>query len=284
MKDISTILKKGNLTAKERALIFISTQIEEDKIGKKVLDAKLIEAIKDEQAFKNDKYINTYNNYVKAWTRIAFVNINIEFVFMQASQILETLKTVAFIISKTSLLSAKLKDVLNKIQESDENIKKVADVYFETGLAYAETLNPFSVVKQGSNAEKTIVDLEKDLKTMVSSSTNNFLMLYSVLLAQQKILKMLSKELGMNVSYKTDSRIKALEETASNYNNFIELGLVDFNTDKASVEEIIKVKDKIFSDRKLIYLDLEAVSYHEETFVQCISIFEEFLGEKFWES
>ncbi len=95
---------------------------------------------------------------------------------------------------------------------------------------------------------------------------------------------MLSKELGMNVSYKTDSRIKALEETASNYNNFIELGLVDFSTDKASVEEIIKVKDKIFSDRKLIYLDLEAVSYHEETFVQCISIFEEFLGEKFWES
>ena len=31
MKDISTILKKSNLTAKERAVIFISTQIEENK-------------------------------------------------------------------------------------------------------------------------------------------------------------------------------------------------------------------------------------------------------------
>ena len=95
---------------------------------------------------------------------------------------------------------------------------------------------------------------------------------------------MLSKELGMNVSYKVDNYIKSLGETARNYNNFIELGLVDFNIEKASVEEIIEAKDKIFSDRKHIYLDLEGVSCHEETFVQCISVFEEFLGKKFWEN
>lgn len=283
MRDISTILKKGNLTAKERALIFISTQIEQDKTGKKVLDAKLIESIKDEKAFVNDRYIDIYNNYVKVWTNIVFVNLDAQIENAKAKLILQILKIIAFVVAKTSLLSTKLKEALEKIYESDESIKQVADVYFEIGFKYTEMLSPFSIIKQELKNDETIVDLNDSLWTITLSNITGFKLLYGVILAHQKVLKIVSKELGIDVAYKVDKWIKELSEDTKKYNDLIEIGLVDYRTGKYSLDEKLQIKDKVFSDRKM-YLDLSDISYNKETFIECMKMFEELLGEKFWEN
>ena len=283
MKNISTIVKKGNLTAKERALIFISTQIEQDKTGKNILDAKLMEAIKDEKAFVNDRYIDTYNNYVKVWTQVVFINLDAKIENAKSKLMLQILKIVAFVVAKTSLLSTKLKESLEKIYESDESIKQIADVYFEIGFKYTEMLSPFSVIKQEPKNGETTVDLNDSLWSITLSNITGFKLLYGVLLAHQKVLKIVSKELGLDVAYKVDKWVKELSKDAKKYNDLLEIGLVDCRTGKYSLDEKLQIKDKAFSDRKM-YLDLSDISYDKETFIESMKIFEELLGNKFWEN
>lgn len=60
MKDIAQVVKNGNLTAKERALVYINAEIEKDKTGKEVLTAADIQAIKNPKAFINQDFSKTW--------------------------------------------------------------------------------------------------------------------------------------------------------------------------------------------------------------------------------
>ena len=284
MKNINAVLKKSKLSAKERALIFISTQIEEEKTGKKVLDAKLIDAIKDKKAFINDRYIDTFNNHIKVWTKKVFVEGDIHAMYSKAALTLEALNVLAFTIVKTSMASSQLRVILKKLQELQNNQDESTDACFDLGFYHSELLNPFLTLKTDPKSGKKIISLEENLKLIATAHIDNFRIFYRALLALQRVLKTVSEELGIDISYNVDPCIKVLKEKVSTYNRLIDAGLPDFEHIKSTLEDTLEDKDKVYADKKAIYLDLDELTYDEKVHLEILEIFEELLGKNFWEN
>jgi hypothetical protein len=128
MKDIALVVKNGNLTAKERALVYINAEIEKDKTGKEVLTAEDIKAIKNPKAFINDSYIDTYNNLIETWRAVIILGIDAQILFSKAKLAFQGLLAIAIFIATNTIHSLKLEEFIKNIESSDEAVKDKADV------------------------------------------------------------------------------------------------------------------------------------------------------------
>ena len=206
MKDIAQVVKNANLTAKERALVYINAEIEKDKTGKEVLTAADIQAIKNPKAFINDSYIDTYNKYIEAWRAILMLGIDSQNFFSKAKLVFQGLLIIAIFISTNTIHSLKLEEFVKNIESTDESVKEKADVYFELAFCFIDELKPFNVTenKHKSNDKLKIIELSQFPKTAICIQRQYFIAFYQVLLTYQDILKKVSKVLGVDVCYKVD--------------------------------------------------------------------------------
>lgn len=284
MKDIALVVKNGNLTAKERALVYINAEIEKDKTGKEVLTADDIKAIKNPKAFINDCYIDSYNNYIETWRAVIILGIDSQALFSKAKISFQGLLATASFIAKNTIYSLKLEEFIKNIETSDETIKEKADIYFELSYRFIDDLKPFTVInsKNKSSSKLKVIELAEFPATAICVQRQYFIAFYEALLVHQNILKKVSKVLGTDVCYKVNEYLKVLNENAKKYNEIIDMVLVDYHTDKNAHDEKLKVNDKAFRDRDSIYLDLEMCKLNESIFNENITIFEEFLGKDFW--
>ncbi|MBI3590137.1 MAG: hypothetical protein HY094_02010 [Candidatus Melainabacteria bacterium] len=287
MKDITQVVKNGNLTAKERALVYINAEIEKDKTGKEVLTAEDIKAIKNPKAFINDSYIDTYNNHIETWRAVIVLGIDAQILFSKATLVFQGLLVTASFIAKSTVYSLKLEEFVKNIESSDETIKEKADVYFELSYRFIDDLKPFTVVngknKSSSKSKLKVIELSESSKKAVYIQREYFIAFYEALLTYQDILKKVSKALDTDVCYKVNEYIKALKENAKNYNKIIDMVLVDYHTDKNAHDEKLQVQDKTFKTREDVYLDLEDLKVNQKVFEENIGYFEQFLGKGFWE-
>lgn len=284
MKDIALVVKNGNLTAKERALVYINAEIEKDKTGKEVLTADDIKAIKNPKAFINDSYIDTYNNYLETWRAVVILGLDSQILFSKSQIAFHGLLIIASSIAKNTIYSLKLEEFIKNIESLDATIKEKADVYFELSFRFIDDLKPFTVInnKHKSDNKLKVIELSESSKKVVYIQREYFIAFYEALLTNQDILRKISQVLGVDVCYKVNGYIKTLKEDAKKYNEIIDLILVDYATGKNAFDEKLKVNDKVFKDRDSIYLNLEKCKPNENTFNENIKIFEEFLGKGFW--
>lgn len=277
MKDISTILKNGDLTAKERALIYINAEIERDKTGQEILTANDIKAIKNPKAFTSNSYIDAYNKYLITWRSIVILWADTQAYYGKAKLAYQGLLTSGTYIFKIYVLSEKLEEFLINIASLDKDIKEKADVYFELSQLFIDDIKPFTKVKKKKISTITPTDFSK--KT-ISVHKDSFSMLYEALLAHQNILKKLSKMLGTDVSYKVDGYLKDLKENAETYNELVENILINFETKIGEKNEW--VKDKAFKNNDDIFLNLSNLKPQKDVYTEIMEVFESQLGRDFW--
>lgn len=274
MKDLATIIKKGELSAKERALIYISSQIESDKSGKELLTAKDIEAIKDPKAFTTNEYINTYNNYVKSWTYIVMLNTELSFLYSGLVLLYNHIRDLCFFTAKDVSDAYLLNSCIRELSDKNE--------YSLTILTELQKENNPLKELGGRNNIKD-VELTGHAKESLNRALKEYRSIYSVILANRDILLKASQKLGIDVAYKVNQYHELAKSKAASYDSVIDFMLIDFS--KAKSKDLKNSpRDKKFKNREEIYLDLEEVSIDQEIFNSNISHFEDLLGKRFWES
>ena len=284
MKDIAQVVKNGNLTAKERALVYINAEIEKDKTGKEVLTAADIQAIKNPKAFINDSYIDTYNNLIETWRTVLILGIDSQAFFSKAKLVFQGLLTIAIFIATNTIHGLKLEEFIKNIEGTDETVKEKADVYFELSYRFLDELKPFNILssKNKSGDKLKIIELAKFPATAICIQRAYFIAFYEALLTYQDILKKVSKVLGTDVCYKINNHIKVLNENAKKYNEVIDIVLVDYATGKHAHDGKLKVQDKTFKTKGTVYLDIDNFKINQKLFEESIVLFEQFLGKDFW--
>jgi len=130
IRDLSAVLKKGNLTAKERALLLIHNAIEKDKTGKEVLTSRDKDAISG-SGWKpvTNAEIETFNKYLRVWEIADFTELDAQTMFLLTQRAFENLNLIRFymtiypVITELELfLDRKLPKIVTKKQAED--IKK----------------------------------------------------------------------------------------------------------------------------------------------------------------
>lgn len=273
MKDLTTIIKRGELSAKERALIYISTQIESDKSGKELLTAKDIEAIKDPKAFISNDYINTYNNYVKSWTSVVMLNLELQHSYSKLVLLYNHLTDLCLFTAKDIADTHLIDSCINQLDDKETYI-----------LAILEGLREENKTLKELGIKNNIKDVELIgyAKESLNKALSEFRDVYSAMLANKDILLKVSKKLGIDVAYKANQFCECALKKASRYDSVIDFMLIDFS--KAKSKDLDNSpRDKKFKDRAGIYLDLDKVSVDEELFNLNIPIFEDLFGKRFWE-
>lgn len=273
MKDLSTIIKKGELSAKERALIYISSQIESDKSGKELLTAKDIEAIKDSKAFTSNEYINTYNSYVKSWTCVVLLNTELSFLYSGLVFLYNHIRDLCFFtakdVSDTYLLNTCIKELDDKNEYSLTILTELQ-----------KQNNPLKELGKKNNIKD--VELTGHAKESLNRALKEYRSVYSVILTNRDILLKVSQKLGVDVAYKVNQYHELAQSKATSYDSLIDFMLIDFSNSK-SKDLKSSPRDKKFKNREEIYLDLDKVSLDQEIFNSNISHFENFFGKRFWE-
>lgn len=274
MKDLAIIIKKGELSAKERALIYISSQIESDKSGKELLTAKDIEAIKDPKAFTSNEYINTYNNYVKSWTNVVFLNMDLSFLYSDLvllyNHISDLYLFIAKDVSDTYLLNTCIKELSDKNEYSLTILTELQ-----------KQNNPLKELGTINNIKD--VELTGHAKESLNKALKEYRNVYSVILANRDVLLKVSQKLGIDVAYKANQFCEFAWKKASRYDSAIDFMLIDFSKAK-SKDFKNSPRDKKFKNREEIYFDLDKVSFNQEVFNSNIGHFEDLLGKRFWEN
>ena len=284
MKDIAQVVKNGNLTAKERALVYINAEIEKDKTGKEVLTAADIQAIKNPKAFINYTYIDTYNNLIETWRTVLILGIDSQAFFSKAQLVFQGLHVAAIFIATNTIQSLKLEEFIKNIEGTDETVKEKADVYFELSYRFLDELKPFNILssKNKSGDKLKVIELAKFPETAICIQRAYFIAFYESLLTYQDILKKVSKVLGADVCYKVNYYIKVLNENAKKYNEVIDIVLVDYGTGKNAHDGKLKVQDKTFKTKGTVYLNIDSFKISQKLFEESIVLFEQFLGKDFW--
>jgi hypothetical protein len=274
MKNLGTIIKKGDLSAKERALIYISSQIEKDKTGNEVLTARDIEAIKDPKAFTSNEYINTYNNYVKSWTSVFMLNIELQHSYAMLVLLYNHLRDLCLFTAKDIADTYLIDSCISQLDH-----KEYYTMAILKGLGKEnKTLNELKM----KNGIKD-VELVGSASESLSKALSEFRLVYSAILANREILYKVSQKLGIDVAYKANQFYEFVRKKADRYDSAIDFMLIDFSRAKAGDLDN-SPKDKVFKNREGIYLDLDRVSMDEELFNLNIPIFEDLFGKRFWES
>lgn len=100
IRDLSAILKKGNLTAKERALLLIHNAVEKAKTGKEILTPRDKDAISG-SGWKpvSNTEIDTFNRYLKAWEIVDLTELDAQTQFLLTQRAFENLNPTKFYMS-----------------------------------------------------------------------------------------------------------------------------------------------------------------------------------------
>lgn len=273
MKDISTIIKKGELTAKERALIYISSQIEYDKSGEERLTAKDIEAIKDPKAFTSNEYINTYNNYVKSWTYVVILNTELSLLYSSLVFLYNHIKDLCLFTAKNVADVYLLNTCIKKLSGKNK--------YTLTILTELQKQNnPLKELGIKNNIKDVV--LAGHSKESLNRALKEYRYAYSAILTKRDILLKVSQKLGIDVAYKVNEYYERAKSKAVTYDSIVDYMLIDFEKAKPGGLKNC-LRDKKFKNREEIYLDLDKVSIDEELFNLNISCFEDLLGKRFWD-
>lgn len=271
MKDLALLIKKGDLTAKQRALIYISSQIERNKTGKDVLTAKDIEALKDPKAFLTNDYIDTYNKYVKSWTYTVIIIDKVLNLYLILKLCYQRIKEIFLFGARDTLDTYLISKCLTWIDEKEKSVIEVLEELKERNNTFEEI-----TTKNGIKEVKWVAYSNESLKEALET----FRLFYSAFLAYQDILHKLDKKLEIKVSYEADETYKTIKNYVTNYDRVVDMVLI--NIDK-TLDLHNPCRDKKIVNREEVYVDIEKIPLSEEAFNQNIEIFEELFGKRFWD-
>ena len=167
-KDISSILRRGNLTPKERVLLIVHNNITKEKEGKEILSASDKHALVEGWTPKDNNEVAEYNKYNSGWRTAGFAELEAQTIFLNAqSDYYRTmhlsLNFALYPAYKTIRESVKQLENIKRvdIKEANEIVAKQKEQKLKDGLDYDFALYRLAF-------ELLPDDLQQDLKLLYS--------------------------------------------------------------------------------------------------------------------
>lgn len=84
MKDLTTLLSKGNLTPKERVLLLVANQVSEERDGKQILTDADKHALMQGWTPKDNSEAREYNRYNEGWNTAMSASLDMQTIYLSA--------------------------------------------------------------------------------------------------------------------------------------------------------------------------------------------------------
>jgi len=163
MKNLSKMLQKSDLTAKDRILLRIHNDINEMKTGKSILTESDIYNIAEGWKPKDNYEIREYNKYLNIWTALKFVNMDMQTIYLNAVIDIGNIeKVLLYFLYKDPKEYNKLfiKDL--EKQNQDEVLNLLLE---NTGFEYEAVLHKMTFDSIPKNIQKDFLALDSESET-----------------------------------------------------------------------------------------------------------------------
>ena len=158
MKNISDLLRTGNLTPKERILMCIHDEINEMKTGVKSLTPADLHALSSGWNPRDNYEVQEFNKYYNAWDVIKLLKIDVQTTYLNTIIDIRSMERVLAYL----MYSKELKNLLAGKGFDDEGL---SEVLRNTGLDYNILLHRLTFDGLPPKVQKDILALDPDAET-----------------------------------------------------------------------------------------------------------------------
>jgi hypothetical protein len=170
-KDLNLARISENLTPKERVLLVVHNDVEEQKTGKAVLSDAEKHSLTEGWTPKTNFEVNQYNLYIRGWRTTGFAEIDAQTAFLNAQLTYFQEKQISnFLLIYPAFRELKrwverLDDIkLVKIDQALEIIKKQREVKLEGGLDYSRAVYQLAFESLSKELQEDLLILFPDAK------------------------------------------------------------------------------------------------------------------------
>jgi len=213
-------LQKGNLRPRERILLLVGNQVNEEKYGKSILTKTDIKAIRDNWKPKNLKEIKEYNRFSEGWKNICYVEMDARATYLQSFN--------AVLIASKYISQIVFKKHCNKDMEDTTNKDKISELALF--LRKRNFANDYAVLLAFDELFKRLSKTyESDLTYIAKRKIENLRMNIEQLKSEFALVKdSLRKMKYYDLDFNPDSIKPDDEALEVYYNKFFELLGTDF--------------------------------------------------------
>jgi hypothetical protein len=160
MKSITNILRRSNLTSKDRILLQIHNDIKEMKTGKSSLSETDIHTLSEGWKPKDNYEVREYNKYLNIWKSLKFLSMDMQTVYLNALiDVKDVEKVLLFFLLKEQKDYRKLfADTL--IGQNQE--KGLTELLRNTGLDYEAVVHKMTFDSLPKNIKKDLLALDPE--------------------------------------------------------------------------------------------------------------------------
>lgn len=138
MKNISVILRRSNLTPRERILTCIHDEIHEMQTGKKQLTDADTHALTDGWTAKSSQEAREYNKYLKIWEILRLLKIDAQTTYLNAIVSLLEAEKICLLLSNTK---TSITESLKKHMSEETKSEALKDLLSHTGVNYDQAIH-----------------------------------------------------------------------------------------------------------------------------------------------
>ena len=182
MRNITTLLSKGNFTPKERVLLIVNDAVSKERDGKSILSEADKHALIEAWTPKDNNEAREYNRYNNAWRTAGFAEMEAQGTYLQARvSCLEAGRVIDYVLFKHSIFTDKdakntdardnvrIKSIISRILADElktKTDKEALDLVLKClGLDYNHTIYLLAFDMAGKELQKDLLALYPEAKS-----------------------------------------------------------------------------------------------------------------------
>ena len=182
MRNITTLLSKGNFTPKERVLLIVNDAVSKERDGKSILSEADKHALIEAWTPKDNNEAREYNRYNNAWRTAGFAEMEAQGTYLQARvSCLEAGRVIDYVLFKHPIFTDKdakntdardnvrIKSIISRILADElktKTDKEALDLVLKClGLDYNHTIYLLAFDMAGKELQKDLLALYPEAKS-----------------------------------------------------------------------------------------------------------------------
>lgn len=163
MKNLATLLKKGDLTPKERMLFLVHDAVNKDKTGKEILTEADRHALSEGWKPLHDREVEEYNRYNKGWRTEGSMRLDAQTTYLNAQvSLLRSSRLVDYAMWSDSMQRGTGFGKIHLYVDEDEALELILK---NSGLPFDHFLHSYAFQSLDENLKKDILSLYEDAGT-----------------------------------------------------------------------------------------------------------------------
>jgi hypothetical protein len=244
-KDIKRLLRKPNLTPKDRHFLRVANLISQDKKGKRILTEEQEQTLINDWQPRTTAETEEFNRYNQAYKTICFAEIDALTIYLQGKLSNASMgmyyrdlqfnplykETINTLDELNDFINAQTADNKNFLLDKIEKVKQLLEMFY--------------IVEEKGKGQNATIDIKGYVKKNFLGLRDNLINSYQMLLGFQGFFQHLSKAYGMDLSYRIDLWTKDLHKLMAGFNETLLMALrKDFKQGTPNSDEKNRFKDK----------------------------------------